>query len=169
MRRPVMFRRLPKLRWVDPPQERIVPDELRNDYPALKNDLEQADTLIEKVFLPFDREGLETQNTFRREQLGLILLGLTVTVLGVVQATAGGGVLWLGFVQGALAGLAAWRAPILKRRNTIGRYFTMRKKAEVLRGEYFLAVGRVGDYTGLTEPALSRAIENRVATIEASR
>jgi hypothetical protein len=169
MWRPVMFRRLPKLRWVDPPQERIVPDELRNGYPALTRDLEQADTLIEEVFLPFDAEGLEAQNTFRREKLGLILLGLTVTVLGVVQAAAGGGVLWLGIVQGALAALAAWRAPILKRRNTIDRYFTVRKKAELLRGEYFLAVGKVGGYTGLTDPALSQAIESRVAAIRDSR
>jgi hypothetical protein len=164
-----MFRRLPKLRWVDPPQERIVPDELRNDYPALAKDFEQADELIESVFLPFDREGLEAQNTFRREQLGLILLGLTVTILGAVQAAVGGGVLWLGIVQGALAALAAGRAPILKRRNTIGRYFTVRKKAELLRGEYFLAVGRASDYAGLTDPALSQTIENRVATIEESR
>lgn len=169
VRRPALFKRFPKVRWVKPAQERIVPNDKRGPYGSLDEDLAIGDELVEPGYLDYDGRALEAQNTFRRGQVTLICLGLLVTILGAVQAALDGGVLWLGIVQAVFAGLAGWRAQALKRKTTMRDYFTLRKKAELLRGEYFLAVGKVGEYAELDLDARKDLVRQRVAAIEAAQ
>ncbi len=54
---------------------------------------------------------------------------------------------WPGIVEAALAAVLAAVALRARELKAQERYFTNRLKAETLRGEYFLFVGRVGHYT----------------------
>jgi Protein of unknown function (DUF4231) len=141
----VLFKRLPMLRWRPKEGEQIVPREAQATYPALAEDFA---FLERELLLPsreLDNEALSAQNQFRLEQVALILGGTLATVLGAVQASLPNAA-WPGIVEAVLAaGLtaAAFRAQVLRAQE---RYFTNRLKAEMLRGEYFLFLGRIGPY-----------------------
>jgi hypothetical protein len=164
--RPTFLKRVPRLRWTDRPPEAIVPEDVRARYSTLAGDLKLADDEVEPRFQDADRRALRVQNTFRLERVGLIVGSLVVTVLGSIQAAAGGGILPLGLVQGALAAAVAAGTLLIKSRTTQRDYFTLRKKAELLRGEYFLFVGRVGRYAGLDDDARAEALRARVLALE---
>jgi hypothetical protein len=109
------------------------------------------------VFLELDAEAAQAQNAFRLEQLILIGGSLVATVLGALHmafglgtaADAGTGLpvtgtwAWAGALVSAVVATVTARVRDLRHQDT---YRTARLKAELLRGEYFLFLGRVGQY-----------------------
>jgi len=140
-----LFKWLPYLRWRPKEGEQIVSLEVQARYPAFADDFELLERELMPHFRELDNEALRTQNQFRLEQMALIFGGALATALGAIQAALADAI-WPGIVEAVLAaGLAAITlgARALKAQE---RYFTNRLKAETLRGEYFLFLGRVGSY-----------------------
>jgi hypothetical protein len=141
----VLFKRFPRLHWRPREGEQIIPREAEATYPALADDFAFLERALLPHFRELDNEALRAQNQFRLEQMALILGGTLATVLGAVQASLLNAA-WPGIVEAVLAaGLTAvaFRAQALKAQE---RYFTNRLKAEMLRGEYFLFLGRISPY-----------------------
>src|SRR5262249_18494533 len=98
-------------------------------------------------FRELDAEALRVQNQFRLDQVTLIFGAALVTILGAVHASLRGPpAVWTGIVQSVLAAALSAVAMRLQGTHAQERYFTDRLKAEKLRGEYFLFLGRVGNY-----------------------
>jgi hypothetical protein len=76
----------------------------------------------------------------------VIVGGAAATSLGAVQAALGGGVPVIGITEAVLAGALAASVTYVRARQAQREYFTTRLKAERLRGEYFLFLGRVHPY-----------------------
>lgn len=166
MKRPALLNRAPRLRWQPPEASPLVPDEAAGDYPALVEDLTiLADELL-PAFHELDAEALRAQNSYRRFQLTLIMGGLVTTTLGAVQAGAGGGVLALGLVQAAVAFAVGASTLYLARSRAEQRYLSARLKAEGLRREYFLFLGRLGPYASLESGPRGATLRRRVVEIE---
>jgi hypothetical protein len=140
-----LFKRLPYLRWRPKEGEQIVPPEVQADYPAFAEDFEQLEQELMPHFRELDNEALRAQNQFRLEQVALIFGGALATALGAIQAACADAV-WPGIVEAALAAVLAYVALRARALKAQERYFTNRLKAETLRGEYFLSLGRVGPY-----------------------
>lgn len=141
----VLFKRRPYLRWRPKEGQQIVSPEARADHPAFAEDFEWLERELVPHFRDLDNEALRAQNQFRLEQVALIFGGALAIALGTVQAALIDAV-WPGIIEMVLtAGLAAvvLRVRALKARE---HYFTNRLKAETLRGEYFLFLGRIGPY-----------------------
>jgi hypothetical protein len=159
-----MFRRLPWLRWKLKVNQEIVPQDVQGEYPAFSQDFGFLEGELLPSFRGLDNEALRAQNQFRLEQLLLILGGALSTILGAVQATLANTV-WPGivlFVLAAALGVVAARVRQLKAQDL---YFTSRLKAEMLRGEYFLYVGRIGIYS--SELDRKKRLAERVAFLVA--
>jgi Protein of unknown function (DUF4231) len=159
-----LFKRFPRLHWRPKEGEQIVPREVQATCPALADDF----ALLERELLPhfreLDNEALHAQNQFRLEQVALILGGTLATVLGALQASLLD-VVWPGIAEAVLAaGLTAvaFRAQALRAQE---RYFTNRLKAEMLRGEYFRFLGRIGPYAEDREHI--QQVIRRVAEVKA--
>lgn len=159
MARPTLFRRLPSFVARIPPdaQRHIMPPAEQAQYPQFEADFKLLDEHLIPVFLELDADALRAQNGFRMEQLILIGGGLLATVLGALHmafglgetADAGTGApvtglwAWLGAGVSAVVAMVTARARDLRNQDV---YRTNRLKAELLRGEYFLFLGRVGAY-----------------------
>ncbi len=142
--------------------------------PQYAADFQILDEHLLPVFLELDAEALRAQNDFRMEQLILIGGGLVATVLGALHmafglgtaADAGTGLpvtgawAWAGAVVSAVVATVTARARDLRNQDV---YRTSRLKAELLRGEFYLFLGRVGDYG---KPARVGSLVRRVAEIQ---
>jgi hypothetical protein len=140
----------------------IVPEADRRRFPDLEPDFQILDQELMGAFRKQDQQALNLQRQFRRTQLTLIFGGALAAVLGAVQA-AYTGVRWPGIAEFILAGLltaVGWRAAQIKAQEG---YLTSRLKAERLRSEYFLFLGRVGPYAD--EQSRLRQLRSRVAEI----
>jgi hypothetical protein len=160
----VLFKRRPYLRWRPKEGEQIVPPEAKASCPTLADDFELLERELMPHFRELDNEALRAQNQFRLEQVALIFGGALAIVLGTVQAALASAV-WPGIIEMVLAaGLAAiaLRARALKAQE---RYFINRLKAETLRGEYFLFLGRVGSYAD--DDHRAQRLIRRVAEVKA--
>jgi hypothetical protein len=163
LRRPRLFNRFPILRWREKEDEQIVPHDEQEKYPTLAKDFQYLARELLPHFQELDNEALRAQNQFRLQQVILIFGSMLAAVVGAIQATFPA-FRMLGVVGAALAagvGAVAWRARAL---NAQRRYSTMRLKAETLRGEYFLFLGRIGPY-GNDSGRLQHLIQ-RVADIK---
>jgi hypothetical protein len=76
----------------------------------------------------------------------LIIGGLLATILGALQAAAGGGNLGLGVAQAVLTGLLTGVAAVARGRRAQQGYLNHRLRAEQIKSEFFLFLGRVGDF-----------------------
>lgn len=140
-----LFKRLPRLRWRPKEGAQIVPLDVQTNYPTFADDFEWLEQELMPHFRELDNDALRAQNQFRLEEVFLIFGGAFATTLGAMQA-AFANVVWPGIVEAVLAAslaAIALRARALKAQE---RYFTTRLKAETLRGEYFLFLGRIGPY-----------------------
>jgi hypothetical protein len=114
--------------------------------PALAPDLQILERELLPDFYELDEAALRAENTFHLGQLFVILGGAVATSLGAAQAALGGGVTAIGIAEALVAGALAGAVSYVRGRDAQRDYFTSRLKAERLRGEYFLFLGRVPPY-----------------------
>jgi hypothetical protein len=164
LRKLKLFNRFPHLIWKEGEKQPIIDPGAQGQYPELAGDFEVLNQQLMPYFWELDAEALRAQNQFRLEQVFLIVGTTIVTILGAIQAARANDK-WPGIVQAALSailGLIILSARSLKAHES---YFTNRLKAEGLRGEYFMFLGRADAYSneGDRVPNLIR----RVADIRA--
>src|SRR3954469_19820585 len=101
--RPALIRRLPSLRPRQGAADAPMPDDERAKYPEVAGDLAVLDAHLVPLFRRYDAEALAAQNTFRLQQVVLILGSATATICGTVQAATQGDATWLAWVEALLA------------------------------------------------------------------
>jgi Protein of unknown function (DUF4231) len=158
---------LPRFRWRAADPQPLVPLPAREAAPALAEEFEVLDRELLPTFHELDQTALRAQNTFRRGQLFVIVGGLAAASLGAAQAAVGGGVLAIGIAEALCAGTLAAVTTYARGRRPQEEYLTARLKAERLRGEYFLFLGRVDPYDASGKDARVQTLRRRVAAIEA--
>jgi len=163
LRRITLFKRLPMLRWRPRENEQIVQPETQNQFPDLKSDFDILEHELMPSFRNLDNEALRGQNLFRLQQVILIAGGVITTTLGAVQAAHAKEV-WPGVAEAVVAGFLTSVSYIARQFNEQKNYFSNRLKAETLRGEYFLFLGRMGNYANDDDRVQS--LIRRVADIE---
>ena len=173
IRPPALLARLPKLYWrpsadwpvvpAVPPVPADQPDEY--EYRELREDLYVWTDTYEDRFRKLDHQAQKLQNQFWRQNVVLIIGGLIATTLGATQAALGGGNVWLAVATAVLTGLLAGLTVLIRSRRAQQGYLTARLKAEQIKSEYFLFLGRVGDYA--TGDPVAR-LKQQVDDIEAA-
>jgi Protein of unknown function (DUF4231) len=164
LRRITLFKRLPNLLWRPPESEQqIVEPEAQNQFPELKSDFEILEQELMPSFRKLDNEALRAQNLFRLQQVILLAGGVITTTLGAVQA-AHAKERWPGAAEAVVAAFLTSVSYIAREFNEQKNYFSTRLKAEALRGEYFLFLGRIGNYANDDDRAQN--LIRRVADIE---
>jgi len=164
LRRITLFKRLPMLRWRAPKEiQEIVPSETQSQLPGLTSDFAILEQELMPGFRRLDNEALRAQNLFRLQQVILIAGGVIATTLGAIQA-AQTKEIWPGVAEAAVAGFLTSVSYIAREFNEQKKYFSNRLKAETLRGEYFLFLGRMGNYANDSDRAQN--LIRRVADIE---
>jgi hypothetical protein len=156
-----LFKRLPSLRWSPPRDQQIVPAEAQTQSAAFSDDFKTLEDELMPHFRELDAEALRVQNQFRLDQVTLIFGGALATILGAVHASLGGAAaVWAGISESVLAAVLSAVALRLQGTHAQERYFSDRLKAEKLRTEYFLFLGRVGTYADEQErlPCLVRRV-----------
>jgi hypothetical protein len=165
MPRPVLLKRLPKLRWRPAEDWPFMSQANREAFPELAEEFAVLDAELMETFRAFDHDALEAQNRFRLLQLLLLVGGAVATVLGTVQAALDGGALALGITEAVLAGLLAPLAVAARSGKSHHRYLTSRLKAERLRSEYFVYLAGAGGYAALERGERRRLLGLTVAAI----
>jgi hypothetical protein len=168
MFRPVLLKRLPKLRWRPGEDWPVMAQADRDDFPELAREFEVLDDDLMEAFRTFDHAALEAQNRFHLLHLLLLVGGAVATVLGTVQAALHGGALVLGITEAVLAGLLAPLAIAARNGKSHRRYLTSRLKAERLRSEYFVYLAGAGEYAALDKDGRRRLLGQTVTAIEDS-
>ena len=141
----VLFSRFPSLRWRPQTHTQIVPLAAQSEFPEFLEDFATLERELLPHFRTLDNDALSRQNQFRLEQLLLIFGGMLAAILGALQ-TALSGAAWPGIAETILAAAltaVAFRQRELRARD---RYSASRLKAEALRREYFLFIGRLRPY-----------------------
>jgi hypothetical protein len=163
LKRIALFKRLPMLFWRPRKDNQIVAPEIQNNYPDFKADFDVLEQNLLPYFRELDNEALRAQNQFRRQQIILIVGGVIASTLGAVQAALSEAK-WPGISEAGLTAFLTMVAFFARELNAQKHYFANRLKAETLRGEYFLFLGRMGSYANDADrvPNLIR----RVADIE---
>ena len=158
----VLFRRLPGLRWRPHQDEQIVPLAAQAEYPEFADDFAILERELMPRFRALDNQALRRQNQFRLHQVTLIFGGGLATVLGALQAGYPA-VAWPGAAEAVVAGFLSTVAFRQRELHARDRYSVNRLKAELLRSEYFLFLGRVGAYAD--DAARVRHLVRRVAQV----
>jgi hypothetical protein len=158
-----LFKQLPHVRWRPTVAEPLLPREEQAKYPALAEDFACLEREVLPHFQELNNKALRAPNHFRLEQVTLIAGGACATILGAMLAVFPD---WrmVGVVEALLTagvGAVAWRGRALKPEE---HYFTLRLKAETLRREYFLFLGRLGPYA--SDPDRVPHLIRRVADIK---
>jgi hypothetical protein len=140
-----LFKRLPKIRWQPRQDDSFISFEQWDNYPDLKEDLSLLNDHLLPKFHRYDNKALEAQNSFRRDQLILLIGSATAAILGAIQIA-----LIKSWVPGALETVITISLTVMtyivRSFNKQRGYFTDRLIAETLRGEYYLFLGRIGEY-----------------------
>lgn len=144
--KPALLASLPRLRRRSYGRDPLVRPEVRDTASALAPDIEILERELLPDFYDLDEAALRAENTFHLGQLLVIIGGAVATSLGAVQAALGGGVTAIGITEALVAGALAGAVTYVRGRDAQRDYFTSRLKAERLRGEYFLFLGRVRPY-----------------------
>lgn len=141
-----LFKRRPKLFWKPRLGEQIVSPKAQAQYPALKNDFDILEQQLMSNFRNLDNQALQAQNQFRLQQFILIVGGVLTSAFGAVQAALSGKARWPGVTEAIIAIALTAVSFIAQQTKSQKKYFSSRLKAERLRGEYFLFLGRMGGY-----------------------
>jgi F0F1-type ATP synthase assembly protein I len=163
----VLFKRLPILFWKPKINEQIVPPDERKETSALEDDFKTLEERLMDNFRRLDNEALRAQNNFRWQQIILIVGSLLASTLGAIRAAMPETAPWPGVVEALIAAMLAAVAVIAKQTESQKKYFSNRLKAETLRGEYFLFLGRLGEYKDGASRV--RNLIRRVAEIESGK
>jgi hypothetical protein len=157
----------PRLFWRAGVREPLVSAKLRDASPALVKNFDVLEKELLPAFYVFDEAALRAQNSFRLGQLFVIVGGAAATALGAVQAALGGGVAEIGVAEALVAGTLGATVAYVRARQAQREYFTTRLKAERLRGEYFLFLGRVPPYDLDDDAERLRRLREQVSKVEA--
>ncbi|MGE0127717.1 MAG: DUF4231 domain-containing protein [Blastocatellales bacterium] len=164
LRRITLFKRMPMLVWRPKENEQIISLDNQNNYPDFKADFEILERELMPHFRQLDNESLRSQNQFRRQQLVLIAGGVIATTLGAIQTT-NTNVKWPSIAQAAVAAFLTAVMGLARELQAQKIFLSNRIKAEMLRGEFFLFLGRVGNYANDADRVQN--LIGRVADIEA--
>jgi hypothetical protein len=132
--------------WREGENYHIIGPDIRGQYSDLAGDFDVLDKQLMPYFWELDAEALRAQNQFRLEQIIIILGTALATILGAIQSARANDK-WPGIIEAALAGVLAVVILSSRTLKTHESYFTNRLKAERLRGEYFLFLGRAEPYS----------------------
>ena len=153
MKRPALVERFPKPFWWRPDRDKpwrtdwpVLPADADDNYPELIPDFKIWRDQLEQPFRRLDHEAQLLQNQFWRQQVTLIAGGLLATGLGAYQAATGGGNKGVAAAQAVIAGLLTGLTALVRARHAQEGYLTARLKAERIKSEFFLFMGRVGGY-----------------------
>ena len=161
-----LFKRFPNFRPLPHEAQQLVPLDERKSYPTLSKDFETLDKELMPSFRELDNEALSRQNRYRWMYIILIFGGATTTILGVVQL-AFITISWIGIIGAIVAGIVALATTMLQTFKDHEHYLNARLAAERLRSEYFLFLGRCGQYAN-EQDRLQNLLQN-VANITAKK
>lgn len=162
-RRPALLVRFPGFRRK--PGRPVVDRQDLEGFPLLAEDLGLWAELHEERFRRLDDRAQHLQNQFWRQHVVLIIGGLVATSLGAVQAAAGSGYVVLAVIQAVLVGVLAGVTVLVRSRRAQQGYIAARLKAERMRSELYLFLGRVGHYAG---PQPADRLQEQIDDIEAA-
>jgi hypothetical protein len=143
---PALLRRFPSWRAPRSSWLPIAPERAEN-YPALVDDIAVLDRVVGPVFAESDREALQHQNRYRRQQVIILLGSALLTGLGGLQAVFPG-YAWPGLLLALLGVGLAVVSNTVNELNALEHFMTERVKAERLRSTYFRFLSRTGLYAG---------------------
>jgi hypothetical protein len=164
--RPTFLARAPRLRWRPGARVPLVKPDVREAAPALEPDFRVLEAELLPTYYELDEGALRAQNDYRLGRLAIILGSTVATALGAVQAALGGGVTAIGLAEAIVAGGFAAVVAFVRGREAQKEYFTTRLKAERLRGEYFIFLGRVAPYDIDDDDERHSLLHRRVMEIE---
>jgi hypothetical protein len=140
-----LFSRFPNFHPLPREKQQLIPLGERSNYPAFAEDFETLERELMPYFRELDNEAFRMQNWYRWMYIILIFGGALVTILGIVQI-AFINTIWIG-IAGALVALALGSVTTYSRKfNHHERYLNARLAAGRLHSEYFLFLGRFGQY-----------------------
>jgi hypothetical protein len=166
---PAFLIQRPRLIWKPGGPSPLVKTELRPKWPELAEDFTTLDEVLVPVYDKLDADARRAQNSFRRGQVMIIGGGSVATALGAVQAALGGGSLVIGILGALVAGFLGTVTTIVRGQDAQTQYLTTRLKAERLRGEYFLFLGRLAPYDAQDQAQRRRALRDKVDAIDEER
>jgi Protein of unknown function (DUF4231) len=164
--KPALLKTFPRPRFQPRPRYPLVSPKDRDAAPELAGDLEILDRELLPDFYELDEEALRAQNTFRLGQVVVILGGAAATALGAAHAALGGGIVEIAIAEALVSGALTGAVAYVRGRQAQQEYFTTRLKAERLRSEFFLFLGRLEPYRGADRVARLRERVAQVATEE---
>lgn len=144
--RPALLRRFPTMRS-RATSEPVLPDDVAENYPALAEDIAVLEAEVGRAFAKADQEALRNQNTYRRQQVVLILGATLLSGLGGVQAALSSQS-WPGIALTALGLALGVLGQTAGELQTFERFLDERIKAERFRAMYFRFLSRTGRYAG---------------------
>jgi hypothetical protein len=152
-----LLSRRPRLR--DPSSSYpVLPASVRDDYPALAEDVDVVEQLITPEFARYDLRALRDQNRYRRQQVVLLLGAAVVTALGGIQAALSDA-RWPGTALAVVGVLLATSSRWAGEQESLDGYLAARGRAERLRALYFRYLSRTGPFAGPDRvTALRRAV-----------
>lgn len=156
-----LFRRFPNFHPLPRQEQQLILSGERSQYLAFTEDFETLDRELMPSFRELDNESLSRQNRYRWMYVILIFGGAAVTVLGIAQL-AFINVSWIGITEAAVAALLGFATAGLQAFKDHERYLNTRLAAERLRSEYFLFLGRCGQYANdqdRTQKLIQRVVD----------
>jgi hypothetical protein len=168
MKLPALVTRFPKPFWWRPNPDNpwaadwpVLPQDAEERYPQLVPDFQLWRGELERPFRRLDHDAQLLQHQFWRQQVTLIIGGLSATALGAYQAATGGGNQGVATAQAILTGVLTGLTALVRARRAQQGYLTARLKAERIKSEFFLFLARVGAYAGADrEERLRQQVED---------
>lgn len=159
-----LFARVPSLRSPrsSPP---VIPDETRQAYPTLSTDFAVLDRVVGPAFHESDRAALRHQNSYRRQQVTILVGSVVASGLGGLQALLTDQ-RWPGAVLALLGVALAASSRATSESDSQNEYLVERVKAERLRALHFRFLSRTGQYA---DERRDMALRRAVIAIQAGR
>ncbi len=155
-----LFKQRPRFHPLSEEMTPIVKD--TEKYPALAADFKVLEDILVPTYHKHDRNAITLQNAYWWTYVVLIVGGAIATILGILQLVIS--VDSVGIAGAIVAAFMGCATLALNSFHYQERYMDSRLVAEELRGEYFLFLGRLGDYRGEGQERIE-ALRERVRII----
>jgi hypothetical protein len=159
-----LFKQWPQVRFKAKEPE-LIPKDRADKYPALAVDLGTVAAVIYPAFREYDIGALRAQNSFRRQQVALIIVTALTAGFATVQAAYLARI-WPGIVVAVLGVLSVAVAGLGEERAAQRSYLEQRTRAERLRALAFSYLAELPPFEG-TDRRLK--LVNAVTDIRAGR